>query len=163
MRGVLFLDVPGCSWMFLDVPGCSWMFLAADCFSEGQEDFSGLSKKEKESLFSCVMYCPLAYWFKHFFQIRHLTPLHINSSLFAPPKWNTVNRSYAIPIAFLFHGQYSKSNPLQSQQGLYTYSIIYIYTHIHIDIPCNILFNNICKHIIFQFHPHIYYYIFHYI
>ena len=61
MRGVLFLDVPGCSWMFLDVPGCSWMFLAADCFSEGQEDFSGLSKKEKESLFSCVMYCPLAY------------------------------------------------------------------------------------------------------
>ena len=97
MRGVLFLDVPG----------CSWMFLAADCFSEGQEDFSGLSKKEKESLFSCVMYCPLAYWFKHFFQIRHLTPLHINSSLFAPPKWNTVNRSYAIPIAFLFHGQYS--------------------------------------------------------
>ena len=43
------------------VPGCSWMFfLGADCFSEGQEDFSGLSKKEKESLFSCVMYCSLA-------------------------------------------------------------------------------------------------------
>ena len=27
---------------------------------EGQEDFSALTKKEKESLFSCVMYCPLA-------------------------------------------------------------------------------------------------------
>lgn len=52
MRGVLFHLR---SWMFLDVPGFS------DSFSEGQEDFSGLSKKEKDSLFSCVMYCPLAY------------------------------------------------------------------------------------------------------
>ena len=92
MRGVLFLDVPG----------CSWMFLAADCFSEGQEDFSGLSKKEKESLFSCVMYCPLAYWFKHFFK-SGISPPFISILLYSRPQ----REIHAIPIAFLFHGQYS--------------------------------------------------------